>query len=114
MDTHERQHRQEARMGWWGAFAGIIVAALIAFPLSAAFAFATHPATSRLFGSPLDEPSRVGYALFWWCMVLLIAALPFLVGFGVAKLRARGLAIAGAVVAVFVILVVVLGQLYVF
>jgi len=103
-----------ARTTWWGIFAGVITLALVAFPLSAAFAFATHPATNRLFGDPLDAGSRVGYGAFWWLMVLLIAALPVLVGFGVARLDTKGLAIAGASVAVVVIAVVVLGQVFVF
>lgn len=103
-----------ARTTWWGIFAGVITLALIAFPLSAAFAFATHPATSRLFGDPLDDGSRVGYSAFWWLLVLLIGALPVLVGFGVARLSTKGLAIAAAIVAVVVITVVVLGQVYVF
>lgn len=102
------------KSGLWGAFAGVIVAALIAFPLSAAFSFATHPATQKLFGGRLEEASQFGYLLFWWLMVVLIASLPFLVGFGIAKLSARGLAIAGAIVALFVIVIVVLGQMFVF
>ncbi len=105
---------QHNKSGLWGAFAGVIVAALIAFPLSAAVSFATNPATQRLFGGRLESASQFGYQLFWWLMVALIASLPFLVGFGIAKMSARGLTIIGAIVAVLVIMVVVLGQLYVF
>ena len=105
---------QHNKAGLWGAFAGVIVAALIAFPLSAAFSFATHPATQRLFGGRLESASQFGYSLFWWILTLLIASLPFLVGFGIAKMSTRTLTIAGAVVAVFVILILVLGQMFVF
>ena len=35
----------EKSAGWWGAFAGLITAVLVAFPVSTAFAFATQPAT---------------------------------------------------------------------
>lgn len=105
---------QNNKAGLWGAFAGVIVAALIAFPLSAALSFATHPATQRLFTGRLESASQFGYSLFWWVLVLLIASLPFLVGFGIAKMDKRTLTIAGAVVAVFVILILVLGQMFVF
>ena len=102
------------RSGLWGALAGLIVAALIAVPLSAAFAFATHPTTQQLFGGRLDEASTGGYVAFWWIVTLLLAALPFLVGFGVAKLSARSLTIVGAIVVLFVIAIMVLGQMFVF
>jgi len=105
---------QHGRTGWWGAFVGLIVAVLIAFPLSASIAFATHPATQRLFGEHLAEASRAGFQTFWWLLALILAALPFLVGFGIAKLSDKGLAIAGGVVVVFVIAVVVMGQMFVF
>ena len=103
-----------SKSGLWGAFAGIITLALVAFPLSAAFSFATHPTSQALFGGRLEDASQFGYKLFWWLMVALIVALPFLVGFGVAKLSTKTPAIAGAIVAVFVILILVLGQLFVF
>ncbi|WP_411700884.1 hypothetical protein [Conyzicola sp.] len=102
------------RSGWWGAFAGLIIAVLIAYPLSVTFALATHPASQRLLGGPLDDPSRAGYAAFWWLLTLLIAALPFVVGFGIAKLSTKGLRILASIVAIFVIAIVVLGQLFVF
>lgn len=104
----------EGRSGLWGALAGLIVAALIAVPLSAAFAFATHPTTQQLFAGRLDAASTGGYVAFWWIVTLLLAALPFLVGFGVAKLSARSLTIVGAVVVLFVIAIMVLGQMFVF
>ncbi|WP_248305599.1 hypothetical protein [Agromyces sp. H66] len=104
----------EGRSGLWGALAGLIVAALIAVPLSASFAFATHPTTQQLFAGRLEEASTGGYVAFWWIVTLLLAALPFLVGFGVAKLSVRSLTIVGAIVALFVIAIMVLGQLFVF
>ena len=104
----------EGRSGLWGALAGLIVAALIAVPLSAAFAFATHPTTQQLFAGRLNEASSGGYVAFWWVVTLLLAALPFLVGFGVAKLSARSLTIVGAIVVLFVIAIMVLGQMFVF
>ncbi|WP_188744421.1 hypothetical protein [Agromyces bauzanensis] len=104
----------EGKSGLWGALAGLIVAALIAVPLSASFAFATHPTTQQLFAGRLEDASTGGYAAFWWVVTLLLAALPFLVGFGVAKLSVRSLTIVGAIVALFVIAIMVLGQLFVF
>jgi amino acid transporter len=104
----------EGRSGLWGALAGLIVAALIAVPLSAAFAFATHPTSQQLFGGRLEEASQGGYVAFWWIVTLLLAGLPFLVGFGVAKLSVRALTIVGAVVVLFIIAIMVLGQLFVF
>jgi amino acid transporter len=104
----------EGKSGLWGALAGVIVAALIAVPLSAAFAFATHPTSQQLFAGRLEEASQGGYVAFWWFVTLLLAALPFLVGFGVAKLSVRALVIVGAIVALFVIAIMVLGQLFVF
>ncbi|MRG59780.1 hypothetical protein GE115_07855 [Agromyces sp. CFH 90414] len=104
----------EGKSGLWGALAGVIVAALIAVPLSAAFAFATHPHSQQLFAGRLEEVGSGGYQFFWWLVTLLLAALPFLVGFGVAKLSAKALITVGAIVALFVIAIVVLGQLFVF
>ena len=104
----------EGKSGLWGVLAGVIVAALIAVPLSAAFAFATHPTSQQLFAGRLEEASQGGYVAFWWIVTLLLAALPFLVGFGVAKLSLRALVIVGAIVALFLIAIMVLGQLFVF
>ena len=104
----------EGKSGLWGALAGLIVAALIAVPLSAAFAFATHPTSQQLFGGRLENATQGGYVAFWWIVTLFLAAPPFLVGYGVAKLSVRSLTIVGAVVALFVIATLVLGQLFVF
>jgi amino acid transporter len=102
------------RSGLWGALAGLIVAALIAVPLSAAFAFATHPNTQQLFAGRLEEASTGGYVAFWWIVTLLLLGLPVLVGFGVAKLSVRSITIVGAVVVIFLIAILVLGQMFVF
>ena len=113
-ETLADSESMRSKQGLWGALAGLIVAVLIAFPLSAAWAFATHPTSQKLFGGRLEEASQFGYSLFWWLMVLLIVSLPFLVGFGIAKLSSKGIAIAGAIIAVFIILIIVLGQMFVF
>lgn len=102
------------RRGWWGAFAGLITGVLVAFPLSTTVALATHPVTQRLLGGPLENASRGGYVTFWWLLSALLAALPFIVGFGIARLSPKGLTVLSAIVAVFVIALVVLGQLYVY
>jgi amino acid transporter len=104
----------EGKSGMWGALVGLIVAALIAVPLSAAFSFATHPTSQQLFGGRLEEASRGGYVAFWWIVTLLLAGLPFLVGFGVAKLSVRSLTVVGAIIVLFVIAILVLGQMFVF
>jgi len=104
----------ESKSTLWGFLAGIIVAAFIAVPLSAAFAFATHPNTQQLFGDRLSEATEGGYRLFWWLVTALLVALPFLVGFAVAKLSGRTLAIVGAIIAVLVIAILIVGQLWVF
>jgi amino acid transporter len=57
---------------------------------------------------------RGGYQAFWWVVTLLLLALPVLVGYGVAKLSTRALGIVGGVVALFVIAILVLGQMFVF
>ena len=98
----------------WGWFSGIIVFALIAVPLSAAFAFATNPATQQLFAGRLSEATTGGYQAFWWVVTLMLLALPVLVGYGIARMSPRALAIVGAVVALFVIAILVLGQMFVF
>ena len=104
----------EDRRGWWGAFAGLITCALIAFPLSVTLAFATHPAAQRLLGGRLESASQAGFSAFWWLLTVLIAALPFVVGFGVARLSSHGLAIVASIVVLIVIAIVVLGQVFVF
>ena len=100
--------------GLWGALAGLIVAAFIAVPLSAAFGFATHPQTQQLFAGRLSDATQGGYTAFWWIVTLMLLALPFLVGWGVARLSGRTIAIIAAVIALFVIAIVILGQLFVF
>jgi hypothetical protein len=98
----------------WGWFVGLIVFALIAVPLSAAFAFATNPGTQQLFAGRLSDATTAGYQAFWWVVTLLLLALPVLVGYGIARMSGRALAIVGGVIAVFFIAVLVLGQLFVF
>lgn len=98
----------------WGFLSGIIVAAFIAVPLSAAFSFATHPNTQQLFAGRLSEAGTAGYVTFWWLVTGLLLALPFLVGFAVAKLSGRTLAIVGGIIALFVIAILILGQTFVF
>ena len=98
----------------WGWFVGLIVFALIAVPLSAAFAFATNPGTQQLFAGRLSDATTVGYQAFWWVVTLMLLALPVLVGYGIARMSGRALMIVGGVVVVFFIAVLVLGQLFVF
>jgi len=104
----------DRKAGLWGALVGLIVAAFVAVPFSAAIAFATHPRTQQLFGGRLEEATAGGYSAFWWFVAILLGALPFLVGFGVAKLSARTLLIIGGIIAVLIVVVVILGQIYVF
>jgi hypothetical protein len=98
-------------LGW---LAGLITAVIIAFPLTAAVAYATHPATRKLFGEHLSGASAGGFAAFWWILAVLLASLPFLVGFGIGRLSARWLTIFGVIVAILVIALIVLGQLFAF
>ncbi|PJJ65200.1 hypothetical protein [Compostimonas suwonensis] len=122
MSTKSRQgpHREEvehiphAGSGWWGVFAGVITLTIVSVPLSAAFAFATNPNTQQLFAGRLADDTQLGYSLFWWAVTILLLALPFLVGFGIASLRGKGLGIAAGIIALFVVVIVVLGRLYVF
>lgn len=102
------------KSGLWGALIGLIVAAFIAVPLSAAFSFATHPRTQQLFAGRLSEATEGGYMAFWWVVTILLAALPFLIGFAIAKMSGRTIAVVAAIVAAFVIAIVILGQLFVF
>jgi hypothetical protein len=104
--------KDNGRAGWWGAFAGVIVFALVALPLSNAIAYATHPASQKLFGEALNEISRNGFVAFWWLVVILLGSLPFLVGFGIAKAGPKGLLIIGVIIALLVIAVLVLAQLF--
>lgn len=102
------------KSGLWGALAGLIVFALIAIPLSAAFAFATTPHSQQLFAGRLSEATQGGYQFFWWTVTIFLFALPFLVGYLVAKLSVKSLAIVGAIIVLFVIAIMVLGQVFVF
>ncbi|KRB38750.1 UNVERIFIED_CONTAM: hypothetical protein OHV15_02285 [Microbacterium sp. SLM126] len=100
--------------GLWGALIGLIVFAFVAVPISAAFRFATHPSTQQLFGGRLEEATTTGYVLFWWVVTILLLALPFLVGWGVAKLSGKTIGIIAAILGVFFIAILIMGQLYVF
>jgi hypothetical protein len=100
--------------GLWGALIGLIVFVFVAVPLSAAVSYATHPNTKQLFAGRLSEATTGGYVAFWWIVAILLLALPFLVGFAIAKMSVRTVVIIASVVIVFVIAVVVLGQLFVF
>ena len=121
MSTKSRQgpHQEQTlqlgdKRGLWGAFAGLITAVLIAYPLSACIAFATHPQTQRLFGGRLESASAGGFAAFWWVLALGCLALPFLVGFGIARLSGRAIIVMVTIVVLFLIAVLVLGQMFVF
>lgn len=113
-DHDETLNITEGKLGMWGALAGLIAMVLVAIPMSAAFAFATHPETQQLFSGRLNEATQGGYLAFWWVATLLLLAFPFLVGFGVAKLSRRGLVVVGAIIALFVVALLVLAQLFLF
>jgi len=98
----------------WGTLIGLIVFAFVAVPISAAVRFATHPMTQQLFGGRLSEATQGGYVAFWWIVAIFLLALPFLVGWGVAKLSGKTLAIIAAVVGLFFVVTLVMGQLFVF
>ncbi|MBD3940152.1 hypothetical protein IF188_00375 [Microbacterium sp. NEAU-LLC] len=98
----------------WGTLVGLIVFAFVAVPISAAVRFATHPMTQQLFGGRLDDATQGGYVAFWWIVAIFLFALPFLVGWGVAKLSGKTLAIIAAVIGLFFVVSLVLGQLFVF
>ncbi|MFD4959135.1 hypothetical protein [Microbacterium sp. NPDC058389] len=98
----------------WGTLIGLIVFAFVAVPISAAVRFATHPMTQQLFGGRLSEATQGGYVAFWWIVAVFLLALPFLVGWGVAKLSGKTLAIIAAVVGLFFVVTLVMGQLFVF
>ena len=100
--------------GLWGALIGLIIFAFVAVPISAAVRFATHPATQQLFGGRLEEATTGGYVAFWWTVAILLLALPFLVGWAVAKLSGRTLVIVGAILVLFFIAILIMGQLFVF
>lgn len=117
--THHDDTEESLRLGgrhpdMWGWFVGLIVFALLAVPISAAFAFATNPATQQLFAGRLSDATSAGYQGFWWVVTLLLIAVPVLVGYGIARMSARALMIVGGVVVVFFIAILVLGQMFVF
>src|SRR6478735_2782251 len=117
--TTTAQHEEglnitEGKSGLWGFLAGVFVFALIAVPLSASFAFATHPSTQQLFAGRLDEMSPGGYIAFWWVVTIFLVALPFLVGYAIARLSGRSVAIVGGIIALFVIAILIMGQMFIF
>jgi len=87
----ETMNVTEGKSGLWGALAGLFTFALIAVPLSAAFAFATNPRTQQLFGGRLSEATQGGYQAFWWIVTIFLFVLPFLVGYAVARLSGQRL-----------------------
>jgi amino acid transporter len=98
-----------SKAGMWGFFSGVITAALIAVPLAAAFAFATHPETRFLFTKAVDV-SAAGYATFWWVATLFLLSLPFLVGYGVARMSRKTLGIVAGIIVIFLIGLLILAQ----
>ena len=62
----------------------------------------------------LSEASTGGYVAFWWIVAIFLLALPFLVGWGVANLSGKTLGIITAIVAVFFIAILIMGQLFIF
>jgi hypothetical protein len=100
--------------GLWGAIIGLIIFVFIALPLSAAIGYATHPNTQQLFGGRLSDATQGGYVAFWWIVAIMLFALPFLVGFAVAKMSVKNVVLIAGIIIVFVIAVVILGQLFVF
>ncbi|WP_426321131.1 hypothetical protein [Microbacterium sp. E-13] len=96
----------------WGWLIGLVVFAFVAVPISIAVRFATHPATQQLFGGRLEEASSGGYSAFWWIVAIFLFAVPVLIGWGVAKLSGRTLAIIVGILAVFFIAILIFGQLF--
>ena len=104
----------EGKSGLWGALAGLFTFALIAVPLSAAFSFATHPNTQQLFAGASTRCRRAATSRSGGSSRSSSLALPFLVGYAIARLSGRSLAIVGGIIALFVIAILVLGQMFVF
>ncbi|WP_341997488.1 hypothetical protein MRBLWH7_003876 [Microbacterium sp. LWH7-1.2] len=96
----------------WGWLIGLVVFVFVAVPISIAVRFATHPSTKELFGGRLEEATTGAYSAFWWIVALFLFAIPVLVGWGVAKLSGRTLAIIVGIVAVFFIAILIFGQLF--
>jgi O-antigen/teichoic acid export membrane protein len=114
MAKSNAQPAVEEHRGLSGFLVGLIAAVFMALPFSACIAFATHPASRRLFGEVLSGASTVGFQVFWWLAALLCAAVPFLIGYAVSGASRRTTRIILGVVAVGVVAVVVLSQLFVF
>jgi hypothetical protein len=121
MASGKRQQETELRGGvlsgggspvLWGWLIGLVVFAFVAVPISIAVRFATHPATKELFGGRLEEASSGGYSAFWWIVAVFLFAVPVLIGWGVAKLSGRTLAIIVGILAVFFIAILIFGQLF--
>ena len=104
--------REGSRMT--GFFVGLLVGVGVLIPIISAVGFATNPYTQRLFSGKLADVSSGGYVLFWWLVAAILIALPFLAGLAVNKLSKRGLASAGGVLVVVVIIALVIGQMFVF
>jgi amino acid transporter len=98
--------------GLWGALIGLIVFVFLAVPISISVRFATHPATKELFGGRLEEASNGAYAAFWWVIAIGLFAIPFLIGWAVAKRSGKTLSIIIGIVALFFVAILVLGQLF--
>ncbi|MGN6125070.1 MAG: hypothetical protein ACTHON_00745 [Humibacter sp.] len=111
---HHEEEALQLNRGLWGWLAGLITLVVVAFPISASFAFATNPATRSLFGSHLSGMSAAGFSAFWWILTLLLLALPFLVGFGIAKLSGKWVGIIGVIIVILVVGLVVLGRMFAF
>lgn len=125
MSSRSQQHKDEPQLhggvlsgngspALWGSLIGLIVFAFVAVPISAAVRYATHPLSQQLFGGRLSEATTAGYVTFWWIVAIFLLALPFLVGWAVARLSGKTLAIIAAIVGLFFIATMVLGQLFVF
>jgi len=123
MASGKQQHRPEPELrggvlagngspALWGWLIGLVAFVFVAVPISIAVRFATHPATQQLFGGRLEEAGSGAYSAFWWIVTLFLLAIPVLVGWGVAKLSGRTLAIIVGVIAVFFIAILILGQLF--
>ena len=100
--------------GLWGGLIGLIIFAFLIVPISAAVRFATHPSTKQLFAGRLEEATTAGYVTFWWLVAILLLAIPFLVGWGIARLSGKTLVIITAIIGLFFIAILIMGQLFVF
>lgn len=123
MASGKQQHRPETELHGgvlsgngspvlWGWLIGLVVFVFVAVPISIAVRFATHPATQQLFGGRLEDAGSGAYSAFWWIVALFLLAIPVLVGWGVAKLSGRTLAIIVGIIAVFFVAMLIFGQLF--